>query len=72
MVIKNPTHKFYPVSNTKDVTTFKWENVRDRITGRVTKLVTVSYLLSAPHADGSVDAVVASHRNNDWIGGKIK
>lgn len=70
--MKNATHRFYPTSAKNRVTTFSWENVPDRDNPKKKSKLTVSYILSEkPNADGSFDAIKATHRNDDFVGGKI-
>ena len=68
--IKNPTHVFYKASNNDAVTTFEW-NIEDPRT-RKKSLVKVSYFVAEDeNPDGGHNAIRATHRNSDWIGGKL-
>lgn len=68
--IKNPTHVFYRASDSNVVTTFEW-NIEDPRT-RKTKLVKQSYFVAeTENPDGGHNAIKATHRNADWVGGKL-
>lgn len=68
--IKNPTHVFYKASNNDAVTTFEW-NIVDPWT-REKSLVKVSYFVAEDeNPDGGHNAIKATHRNDDWVGGKL-
>ena len=68
--IKNPTHVFYRASDSNTVTTFEW-NIEDSRT-RKKSLVQVSYFVAeTENPDGGHNAIRATHRNADWIGGKL-
>lgn len=70
MKINNPTHKFYKATDVDNVTTFTWE-IEDPRT-RKSRAITAAYFVSSiQNPDGSYNAIKATHRNTDWIGGKI-
>ena len=70
MKIANPTHKFYRADDVDNVTVFQWE-IEDPRTKKLRSISAAYFVSSVQNQDGSFNAIKATHRNAQWIGGKI-
>lgn len=71
MKISNPTHKFYRATDVDNVTTFQWE-IEDTKTKKLRTISAAYFVSNVQNPDGSFNAIKATHRNAQWIGGKIQ